>query len=333
MKQVMFTREDVQKFIQQGQHLLLAADERVLSQLPQGKWIGGTIPYFMAEQGGRFTQEHIYVTVFPDYIAHTSFSFYSVKNIDTLYTDIPENGVGFILMPAASPTLLTFALNGHSFENFARRPVIGWVTGVNLADLGKARPKIFDGTTGNVYEDGALVMHITLPDNKFADLNILNIFEQGTGDVITFMHDGFSATDAYINGKQQNLAEYIRKHALDTRLPLVADYNGAMINTSFQQIELSAQRVDFYAPVFQGIEYKHAKPVGEYVSKFLLQLRQHETQSIFFSCNCILNYLYSELEGKQTGNITGPITFGEIAYQLLNQTLVYLTISDIVPGD
>jgi hypothetical protein len=88
-------------------------------------------------------------------------------------------------MPAASPTLLTFALNGHSFENFARRPVIGWVTGVNLADLGKARPKIFDGTTGNVYEDGALVMHITLPDNKFADLNILNIFEQGTGDVIT----------------------------------------------------------------------------------------------------------------------------------------------------
>ncbi len=64
-------------------------------------------------------------------------------------------------------------------------------------------------------------MHITLPDNKFADLNILNIFEQGTGDVITFMHDGFSATDAYINGKQQNLAEYIRKHALDTRLPLV----------------------------------------------------------------------------------------------------------------
>jgi hypothetical protein len=97
MKQVMFTREDVQKFIQQGQHLLLAADERVLSQLPQGKWIGGTIPYFMAEQGGRFTQEHIYVTVFPDYIAHTSFSFYSVKNIDTLYTGYSENGVGSFL--------------------------------------------------------------------------------------------------------------------------------------------------------------------------------------------------------------------------------------------
>ena len=50
--------------------------------------------------------------------------------------------------------------------------------------------------------------------------------------------------------------------------------------------------------------------------------------ALFFSCNCILNYLYSELEGKKTGGITGPITFGEIAYQLLNQTMVYLTIED-----
>jgi hypothetical protein len=50
--------------------------------------------------------------------------------------------------------------------------------------------------------------------------------------------------------------------------------------------------------------------------------------AIAFSCNCILNYLYAELEGKQTGNFTGPITFGEVAYQLLNQTMVYLDIQD-----
>jgi hypothetical protein len=54
-----------------------------------------------------------------------------------------------------------------------------------------------------------------------------------------------------------------------------------------------------------------------------------ESDNIVFSCNCILNYLYSELEGKQTGGIIGPITFGEVAYQLLNQTLAYLTISEI----
>lgn len=48
-----------------------------------------------------------------------------------------------------------------------------------------------------------------------------------------------------------------------------------------------------------------------------------------FSCNCILNFLYSELEGKRTGELIGPVTFGEVAYQLLNQTLVYLQIEDI----
>ena len=47
-----------------------------------------------------------------------------------------------------------------------------------------------------------------------------------------------------------------------------------------------------------------------------------------FTCNCILNYLYANLEGKKTGSIVGPITFGEIAYMLLNQTMVYLTFED-----
>jgi hypothetical protein len=41
-----------------------------------------------------------------------------------------------------------------------------------------------------------------------------------------------------------------------------------------------------------------------------------------------LNYLYANLEGKKTGHIVGPMTFGEIAYMLLNQTLVYLTFEN-----
>ena len=56
----------------------------------------------------------------------------------------------------------------------------------------------------------------------------------------------------------------------------------------------------------------------------------HCADGVVFSCNCILNYLYSELEGKKTGSFVGPITFGEVAYQLLNQTLVYLKIEDAV---
>jgi len=46
-----------------------------------------------------------------------------------------------------------------------------------------------------------------------------------------------------------------------------------------------------------------------------------------FSCNCILNYLYADLAGDKALSITGPATFGEIAYVLLNQTLVYLELA------
>jgi hypothetical protein len=70
--------------------------------------------------------------------------------------------------------------------------------------------------------------------------------------------------------------------------------------------------------------YKIAAPVGDYIMAFEKALMNLGDKKILFSCNCILNYIYAELEGKKTGNATGPITFGEIAYQLLNQTFVYI---------
>jgi hypothetical protein len=38
--------------------------------------------------------------------------------------------------------------------------------------------------------------------------------------------------------------------------------------------------------------------------------------------------VYPKLEGKKTGDFKGPFTFGEIAYILVNQTLVNLVIED-----
>ena len=171
-------------------------------------------------------------------------------------------------------------------------------------------------------------MHIGLPTDRQANINIVNILRQGTGDAITFREDGFTAVEAQVNGVSRNFAEYLAEKGTDTRLPLVADYSGAMVNTSFQQVDTSLKKVSFYAPVFRGVEYKVAAPVADYVSAFERHLPRSASQAITFSCNCILNYLYSNLEGKRTGKVMGPITFGEIAYQLLNQTLAYVTIQE-----
>ena len=66
MAQALVTLEETMARIASGRPLLLAGDERMLRQLPPGAWIGGTIPYFMSERGGTFSQELIFVTEFPD---------------------------------------------------------------------------------------------------------------------------------------------------------------------------------------------------------------------------------------------------------------------------
>jgi hypothetical protein len=47
---------EVQSAIAAGESLFLAGSREALSQLPRGNWIGGTIPYFMAEEGGLSTE-------------------------------------------------------------------------------------------------------------------------------------------------------------------------------------------------------------------------------------------------------------------------------------
>ncbi len=329
MKTELYDTNAVKDMIVSGRHLLVAGDEAALGDLPQGSWIGGTIPYFMANQGGVCTKDQIFVTPLPENVSSVQCMVYDEKNINQVYSDAPDHGFSIIIIPASSPTHLSFALNAPTFPNFATRPLIGWISGVHLGDLGKIAPKVFDGTQGKALPNGAVVLHVGLPADKLVDIGIINIFEQGEGDTITFPESGFSAKDALVNGRKINFAKYLTDNGVDTKLPLVADLYGAMVNTSFQGVDMTKNQVDFYAPVFAGVEYKIAKPVGEYVKDFRALVPQGVGSNLVFSCNCILNYLYAELEGKKTGDFIGPITFGEIAYQLLNQTLAYITIEDV----
>ncbi len=315
--------------IAQGHRLLLAGDEGALRQLPSGNWIGGSIPYFMAEDGGLSTRTKIFVNDLPQAATAATIAVYDQATLPNVYSDAPKNGFSVIIMPAASRTELSFGLNAPNYANFAVRPLVGWVSGVLLDDLGKVTPKVFNGLSGATVEDGAVVMHVTLPATHVAEVGILNIFEQSDGDTIVFPHDGFGAGQVSINGVPANLAEYIATKHIDTRFPLVADYYGALVNVSFQNVDQARRQVEFYAPVFAGVPYKLANPIDDYVNQFISRMPTALGQQIAFSCNCILNYLYSGLEGKHTGGITGPITFGEVAYQLLNQTMVYLTVRDL----
>lgn len=303
--------------------LSIAADEALLRELPRGNWIGGTTPYFLGQNGGEARRDRLFVTPVPDFARNVRLGFYDIFNIQDVCVDSPANGYSLIIIPCFSSLHSLFARQARGFEDMFMKPLAGWIAGCHLDDLGRAIPRVALGTQGLFDAERAVAMHVELPPERWARLDIRNPFRQGEGDILLFPETGFSTEECFINGAPANFADYLIRRGIDIRLPLVADCGGALINVSIERVNRERRAVDFYAPVFDDTEYRFAAPLEDYRSAF--QSSGDEAQ-VAFSCNCILNYLHCELEGKHTGPLQGPVTFGEIAYQLLNQTMVYLTI-------
>jgi hypothetical protein len=326
----LFTRDELVQKIQKGEFLIIAADEDVITGLPAGNWIAGTIPYFMTHEGGKADRNNIFVNTIEGVQSNNAprITLYDSNSIQRIAQEAPEHGFTVVILPSMSPVHLAYAQNAPSYPNMYFTPIIGWISGVHLDDIGSRVAKIgFGPANGMLLPEQAVAMHIPLASHQLANINIVNLFNQGQGPEIKFKKTGFNVDECLIDGEPANLADYIRKEGIDTRLPLVANYSGIMINVSIQQLNEDGTSVDLYAPVFGDISYRFAKPVENYLESFDKELPATTSNGISFSCNCILNYLYSELEGKKTRDLIGPITFGEIAYQLLNQTLVYLSLS------
>ncbi len=316
--------DEAAALIATGRHFALAADEAVLRGLPPGNWIAGTIPYFIDAAGGETSRERVFVSEIPVFGAAPRLLEYDVDSIARVCLDAPDNGFSLIILPAFSAIHSAFARHAPGFDNMYLSPLAGWVAGVHLDDLGKAKPLVANGQQARFSGENAVVAHVPLPPGMVAHLDIDNLYEQGDGDEIRFPETGFSAGDCAINGRSENLADYLVQQGIDTRLPLVADYQGAMINVSIEAVDAAGRRVDFYAPVFENVAYRVARPVSG--ARQGIDARPGVPGRLVFSCSCVLNYLYHGLEGRQAGALRGPVTFGEVAYQLLNQTSVFLGI-------
>jgi hypothetical protein len=323
-KRSMLTLPEVSRMVESGRAVLLAGDEALLDRVPRGNWIGGTIPYFMGDLGGLQTKELLHAAAIDDAV-RARIELYDEAGIAQIAAHGPDNGLTVCIVPAGSAVHQRYAKHAPDFDDMFIKPVVGWVSGVDLRDLGRVTPKVYNGRTGQKSDTRAVALHAELPQNKQATVGLLNLFEAADAHTIVFDVDGFSAGDCLIDGQRGNLARFIADRGIDTRMPLVADYNGLFVNVSIQSVDAQSGNVAFYAPVFAGVEYFCARPVADYVASFDKAVGGRNMDAVF-SCNCILNYLYAGLEGKRTGVLTGPMTFGEIAWQLLNQTLVWVRI-------
>lgn len=327
MKNLFISSAEAADIIKSGAVVFVSGAQALLETLPKGHWIGGTTAYFMADEGGVCRDDKLFCTVFEEAISARTAILPSDRLADLTDRRF-DHGFACIVAPAFSATHQRYAVEGPALPRLYNQPVFGWVAGVRLDLVESQTPKVIDGETGQVAEDGLAVLWVELPSDLNVDLDIVNLFTAGDGDEIVFSDEGFSVGDCLVNGQPTNLARYVSDNKVDTRLPLVADYAGAMINVSFRDIDAEAGKVSFYAPVVPRTPYRLARPVADLGAAYS-QAGVGGDAGRMLSCNCILNYLYADLEGHSAGGFVGPVTFGEFAYILLNQTLSRLTVRKV----
>jgi hypothetical protein len=318
------TLEQTAAIIEGKKLLHISGAEALLRKLPMGNWMGGSTEYFLDASGGQVRNDVLDVLEldFSEY----RFASYDARTMSNITHDAYDNGFSIIILPFDSEVHRQYAQNASDYEGIFSTNIVGWISGTNLEATGQT-PVAVNGVSGEVMTDRAAVLHVRLPKGKIAQLSIVNIFcADVKSPVITFAEDGFKVKNCFVDGKETVFADYIARNDLDTKLPLVGDYSGAGVNISVKSVEGGI--VTFYAPVFKGIEYRFADAIPDYVEAFHGKIREIANRDSIFSCNCILNFLYGDLKGKNIGGFYGPITFGEVAWQLLNQTLVYLQIVD-----
>lgn len=326
LQQGLMSLDQTTELIRSGVSLSIAGPEAVLDQLPAGPWIGGTSSYFTTEAGGGKSATQLFVTELPA-DGPVRIEHYPASHLHKALDDAPENGFSFAILPSGTPALTRFSQESRFWPDSFIKPIVGWVAGIDLVKLGQQKPAVYHGPSGTKFADGMVVIHVPINVGRLATIETINIFNREPAHVIRFPTTGDRVDQCTVNGQPTRLSAFFAAHGnADGKLPLIGDFAGANINVSVRAIDTHTGGVSLYAPVFPDVEYYLAQPVANYPERFAREIAKRKGSGTVFSCNCILNYLYGDLEGKPMGALQGPVTFGEIAYLLHNQTMVILTI-------
>ena len=310
--------------VKEGRRLAIGGAEALLRRLPEGSWIGGTIPYFMTRDGGCSTRGKVFVDELPD-LEDVRLATYGADELDRLGSEAFEHGFTLIAVPAFSRVFKAFAMQAPTLTRPADSPLVGWVPGTHFDEAGFVSPKAFAGSGEAGSSDRLVALHARLPEGLRAVVETINLFQPGIGSTLRFPRDGFAQSEVEVDGESREFRAWLEARGVDRRLPLLTTVDGERINSSFQELPPPGEPVRLHAPVFTGRDYRIAGRIGDYLEEFEA-FEMPGDRRIIFCCNCVFNYLYAELEGVKVP-LTGVITFGEIAGVLHNQTLAYLALT------
>ena len=317
---MLLTLQATSELIAQNKLLHISASQELLKKLPQGNWIGGSSEFRAMQSEVEDTKEKL--CVFELDFGSYNIKNYNQENVADFTADTYDNGFSIVIIPAETDILQEYAKKCMNFKDLFLKNVVGWIAGSNTSEP----PIAVNGQTGEVFANEAVILNVSLPAEKLAIVNVVNIFSANENSPqIEFTDEGFSAKTFLVDGKEAVIVDYAKENNIDLQLPLVAAYYGAEVNASVVNID-DNKVITFGAPLFPGIIYRFAKPQGEYSEVFRNRIQSIKNKECLFSCNCISNMMHGDLLKYDLGGFYGPYVYGEIAYQLVNQTLVYLQI-------
>jgi hypothetical protein len=165
------------------------------------------------------SRERLFVTHIPTDAGAPEIRSYDITSISHLCADAPANGFSLIIIPAFSATHSLYARKAPEFEDMFMKPVVGWIAGCHLDDLGRVAPAVVSGPELAFDTERAVVMHVPLPPQRYAHVHIANRMRQGEGGLLRFPETGFSAGRCSVDGVETTLAAYLDANRADLRLP------------------------------------------------------------------------------------------------------------------
>ena len=324
---------EVNAMIEKGDILLLAGDSALLSQLRKGKWIGGITSLFVENGKTLSSREEIYVHNITGIAAAVKLKTYDLTTIKNIYDDAFDDGFSVLILPCDSDIMDEYACNCSDYSNFAHRVVCGWGTATpHYSEYERDDTAlVFSGETGMSYaSDVCVVMHIQLPEGKFAEIHAVSALKPGDGDVIEFEENCQRIENVLINGVRQNFRQYMIDKQIDRSNEyinvLTGDHDAGVVTNVgiYEDRETDLEKyVSIAVPVFKGISYRLAKVDYNY------SYENMNEQEIVYSCACVGNYVRPDIFTNFLMKTNGPFVYGEVAYILLNFSIVYVTVGNI----
>ena len=326
MKNRLYTKEQVVEFIKQGRVMHLCGNEETLKDLPKGNWVAGMTPYFM-DSVGKICDNKIYVDDFSFIAEECEMATFDEKDIaEIAKRNKYSNGFIFVVLPIDSQVYFTFANHSLEYENIYDNPVVGYVSSVLLEEYGKKQSKVAVGSEGVLHGDKAAVMYVKVPERLRVRAEIMNFDSiDDTTPSLKFPKTGFKQSDCLIDGKPGNIASYLE--AVKTRIghypQLITSQNGALVNRDIKSVNVTTGEAVFFSPAYESDIYYLVKPNNDYLATFNRRLGRKT--DVIACMSCTSYFLQGDFEYRHI-DFNGVYTFGEIAYQLLNKTIVTLEV-------